>query len=531
MEELKVLITTSGIGSRLGDLTQYTNKSLVRIGKKPAIYYIVNNYIKNNIKKFVITLGHFGEHVREYLTIQFPKIDFEFVDVDLYEGEGSSLLYSMYQANQLLQQPFIFHACDTYVEEVKTSFDCNWLAYNSDISSASQYRTVRIISDLVAKINDKGEQNHDGAFIGVVGIKDYEVFWKTAEKFLKQKNSDLSDYTVIKDMISNNYNFFGFETNKWLDIGNIDSLTEAREKISDSFFILDKVDESIFIDEENERVIKFFANKEVCDNRVKRYNHLNGMIPKIMDKTDHFYSYEFAKGKEYSHCIDLINIENFFNWCNTNLWSNTDSHFIDERKDNIQLKKFYRDKTIERIEKYKELKGIKTDTFMSVNGLNIPNIENIFEHMDENNLWPIKDTKFTNFHGDLVLDNIIYNVENNQFKLIDWRQDFVGDIQYGDPNYDIAKLKHSLTLPNFILEQQLFDESENNLFVWKSNTFIDIENRLDKIIVENGYDLDKINLIKSIIWLNMSPLHPDPMSDFLFRFGKYNLWRNLNGFS
>ena len=37
MEEYKVLITTSGIGSRLGDLTTYTNKCLVRIGNKPAI--------------------------------------------------------------------------------------------------------------------------------------------------------------------------------------------------------------------------------------------------------------------------------------------------------------------------------------------------------------------------------------------------------------------------------------------------------------------------------------------------------------
>ena len=37
----KVLITTSGVGSRLGDLTNYTNKCLIRVGKKPAISYIV----------------------------------------------------------------------------------------------------------------------------------------------------------------------------------------------------------------------------------------------------------------------------------------------------------------------------------------------------------------------------------------------------------------------------------------------------------------------------------------------------------
>jgi len=41
MTEYKVLITTSGLGSRLGELTNYTNKSLIRIANKPAISYIV----------------------------------------------------------------------------------------------------------------------------------------------------------------------------------------------------------------------------------------------------------------------------------------------------------------------------------------------------------------------------------------------------------------------------------------------------------------------------------------------------------
>ena len=56
MEEFKVLITTSGLGSRLGELTDYTNKSLIRIADKPAISYIIESYPKDT--KFVITLGH-----------------------------------------------------------------------------------------------------------------------------------------------------------------------------------------------------------------------------------------------------------------------------------------------------------------------------------------------------------------------------------------------------------------------------------------------------------------------------------------
>jgi dTDP-glucose pyrophosphorylase len=41
MAEYKVLLTTSGLGSRLGNLTKFTNKSLVRIGDKPVISHII----------------------------------------------------------------------------------------------------------------------------------------------------------------------------------------------------------------------------------------------------------------------------------------------------------------------------------------------------------------------------------------------------------------------------------------------------------------------------------------------------------
>ncbi len=67
MVDHKVLITTSGLGSRLGNLTDYTNKCLVRVADKPAISYIVESYPKDT--KFIITLGHYGNHVRQFLQL------------------------------------------------------------------------------------------------------------------------------------------------------------------------------------------------------------------------------------------------------------------------------------------------------------------------------------------------------------------------------------------------------------------------------------------------------------------------------
>ena len=68
----KVLITASGLGSRLGNLTKFTNKGLVRIGKKPALSYIIESYPDD--VEFVVTLGHYGNQVEQLLNLESLRV-------------------------------------------------------------------------------------------------------------------------------------------------------------------------------------------------------------------------------------------------------------------------------------------------------------------------------------------------------------------------------------------------------------------------------------------------------------------------
>ena len=180
MEEHKVLITTSGIGSRLGNLTDFTNKTLVRVGDKPAISHIIESYPENT--RYVITLGHFGNHVRDYLELSYPDRFFTFVQVDNYKGSGSSLLHSMKKAKSDLLCPFIFHACDAIILDEIPSPEENWIA-GANVSPADQYRTLNVSnSKTLSKINEKGELTYDYAYPGLVGIKDYKVFWESTRR-------------------------------------------------------------------------------------------------------------------------------------------------------------------------------------------------------------------------------------------------------------------------------------------------------------------------------------------------------------
>ena len=144
MADYKVLITTSGIGSRLGKLTDFTNKSLVRIGDKPAISHIIEYYPEDT--SFVITLGHFGFYVKEFLELAYPNKDFTFIKVDNFEGQGSSLGHSILQAKSELQCPFIFHASDTILtkKDISLNMDSNWCVGVHTFNLKKKVQTIKI---------------------------------------------------------------------------------------------------------------------------------------------------------------------------------------------------------------------------------------------------------------------------------------------------------------------------------------------------------------------------------------------------
>lgn len=515
MAEYKVLITTSGIGSRLGDLTKYTNKCLVRVGKKPAISYIIESYPEDI--EIVITLGYFGNQVKDFLTLAYPNRNFNFIEIDKFEGEGSSLGYSILKTKDELQCPFIFHAADTIITEKIPAPTNNWLGTQLKENN-SQYRTISWVPNRM--INEKGDLDSKFAYIGLAGIYDYQLFWDslTEEYNSNINDTSLSDCHAINKM---NVKWEVVEYFKWLDIGNVSELKHAREVIHDKFELLDKVDESIFLF--NDFVIKFFYNKKICANRVQRCQELSGLTPKLLGYTDNFYKYEYAVGDLLATAVDETIFDNFLDWSKENLWI---KHGESEEFKKI-TENFYFDKTYERLEKLFTNNKIE-DKEIIINGVAVPPAIDMLKKIDKD--WLCSKTHYQ-FHGDYILDNIIYK-DKNDFILLDWRQDFGGDLKNGDIYYDLAKLNHNLLFNHDIVHQGLFNVIKKHdtikCDILRSNTLTDCRENLHNWIIKNGLDLKKVQALTAIIWLNMSPLHDYRMGEFLYYFGRFSLYKVFN---
>ncbi len=517
----KVLITTSGVGSRLGNLTKYTNKSLIKIGDKLSICHIIEKYNKH--LEFVITLGYYGKFVKDFLELAYPEHYFNFVIVDKYDGLGSSLLYSLLQAKNELQCPYIFNCCDSLTKDKIIIPNENTLFVNDKQTEANLYATINVFDiEYIKSLNSKSTViNFDYIYTGISFIKDYKIYWDVLEKLYNSNNFEQGDVDVIQSMLINNDRFKYIKLNNWYDTGCLYEIThKIKNEYTSNFTVLDKLTESIsFFDN---CVIKFFYDKEISLSRRERGKHLFPLTPAILDYRENFIKMELIEGELMSNVVTHGEIKSLLEWAQNNLW--TKNKIIDSNF-SIICKKFYYNKTIVRVnESLKTINDCKI-----INNKEVGTIQQILDKVNFDSLYT---NEHTNFHGDFILDNII-KIPNG-YKLLDWRQNFGGELYNGDKYYDLAKLRHNIIFNHENIDNKLFNVNVScmngsvNVDLKCNYTLINQLTDFDNFVIDNNLNLKKIKILTSLIWLNMSPLHEYPLNEFLFYFGKYNLCLELN---
>jgi thiamine kinase-like enzyme len=133
------------------------------------------------------------------------------------------------------------------------------------------------------------------------------------------------------------------------------------------------------------------------------------------------------------------------------------------------------------------------------------------------------------FHGDLNFGNVVCG-RDGRFWLIDWRDTFAGREATGDVYYDLGKLYAGLEVNWHLVSQDGYfvREASGRVEALHDSTPAQRMSRqyLEQWLADGGYDVDKVKTIAALVVLNMSPLHPGRVGDFLFLYGRYMLARN-----
>lgn len=148
-----------------------------------------------------------------------------------------------------------------------------------------------------------------------------------------------------------------------------------------------------------------------------------------------------------------------------------------------------------------------------INGKKYKNIRNIADQINHKIDKLVSNTRVTVMHGDYCFSNILFDTHSFICRLIDPRGRLSTQTIYGDPRYDIAKLRHSVVgLYDFVVHGMFKLTQSGNRFSFVTNapTFHnELCEYFDGLVRKFGYNNDEINLIEALLFASMIPLHSD----------------------
>lgn len=535
----RVVILTAGKGSRLNKRTKYFNKALLKVGNKAVISHTIDVFPLDT--EFIIGIGYMGDMVKQYLNIVYPERKFTFVDIDKIEGKGSGPGYSLMCCKDHLQCPFYFVSCDTIISWIDGGYlqknnkyiynlldlDFNWSAFDFAPKTESyKYCTVELDGDNITKIFDKSRHGTEKVYVGVSFIKNYKNFWTN----LSSTSETVDKEVQVSPAILNIKEMKAVKV-EWFDTGTEETLQETRKNFPE-VKNLEKLNEEIYFFEKF--IVKYFYDKTTIKNRIARTKRLGNVVPEILKTSENFYKYKYIAGHDLSESDQSDKLmSSLLMVAKERLWKKIELNDFQQEQFSKACQKFYYDKTLARLDKIQKEKkyiysSIQQDKKEIINNLQVPPITQIIDTINWDYLAqgiPVK------FHGDFVFSNILHT-NDNEFKFIDWRQDFGGLIDCGDIYYDFSKLYTEMVAPRDSIKNYKFYFDKNYSGI---KTFIEVPLIIEKckdyfeyFINSEQYDILKIKLLTGVIMLNMTPLHEYPLDKWLFYYGKYFLWKTLS---
>jgi choline kinase len=511
---LRVCIPTAGIGSRLGELTTFLNKSLVSIANRPVLSHLIEQCAPD--AEFVIALGHKGALVRQFLELAYPERTFFFAEVDRFEGPGSGLGYSLLQCKPYLQQPFIFLSCDTLVREALPALDRNWIGYAAQ-DDLGPYRTVEVAHGQARALCEKGEgrPGTHQAYIGLAGIADHAAFWAAMEAG-GASAIDSGEACGLRQLLAGTVEAHRFT---WFDTGRPAALEAARAAyhMAGAPNILPKANEAIWF--VGQQVIKFSDDRDFIANRVKRAAEIAQYVPCLTGVRPNMYSYRNVAGAVLADVIDLPLFARLLEHCR-GFWREAELDAAARSAFQERCRSFYHRKTLERVELY--YRNFDTrDGCESINGVAMPTLAALLAQVDWDELAAGLPGRF---HGDFHFENLLWNSQQQAFTFLDWRQDFGGSLTVGDIYYDFAKLLHGLIVSHELIADEHYQSERAAGAIrydfHRKQMLVACERYFDQWLVQHGYSVRKVHLLTALIYLNIAALHHAPYSHLLYALGK-----------
>lgn len=518
------MIDTIILAAKFNNDSSLYDALMVPIHGKPAIDYVISNL--QDYRRAVVVVNKHNHNIQCYLKKNYPFLKQSIIDSNDEENKYgiNSIL------NSLNNGLFHIEDSESLVRVVLGDTVCKitGLPENDLVLTSKDFDTSErwclIDLDKENKVNnfyDKKNVDTVGkhVLVGFYQFTNIKILKEIVLNKLLEKCCNISD--VLKEY-SSLVPIYAMEVEQWYDLGHKSGIVKAQN----SFFNSREFN-SLYVDAIKGTITKISNKKEKLEDENYWYNNfpkeIQALVPRVFSYeqninnaslTMELYGYQalselFILGNMTLEEWKLI-LNRLFETHNL-LKSYTGIVCVDE------LRELYCAKTKNRMDLLKQQSTywqyLMSYEYIIINDVQYRNIrffeDIIFQKIED----LLNSSEFCVMHGDFCLSNILFDTTNFVCKLIDPRGRLKSQTIYGDARYDIAKLRHSIVGKYDYVVHGLYDlqESDNN-FTY-SEAFADYQEKLsvyfDKLVLDNGFNLDEIKFIEALLFLSMIPLHKD----------------------
>lgn len=516
----KVAVILCGGDINYSDLPISTNRSnaMIPVNGKPVIGWILDDLLIKKVNEVILVVRFDNYKLFNYVEWAFSRrlvIHYAFVQA------GGTILHSLLAGlawvrpgcgahvilgDTLLRDPYPLADDFIFAGAYENSED--WCLVKTDNHGMAQ--------EYFDKVRVTGETLR--AVAGVYSFADTSLLRNLVMDQIRSGRKEisyvLSEYGKARPVAV-------VDVREWYDFGHINYFNLAKRKLLQSRYF-----NTLSIDPVRGTISKSSNKTEKLSDELAWYKalpaHLQLLCPRLVE----------------NGAIDKVNIiQEYYGYPNlaelyvfgdigVSVWMNALKRLMEIhllfRNETGQLaasdiREMYASKTFERLEElrtqdsyWERLLGRKE---ISINGRTYSNVGMLKKNVMDQVVCMEKSFDATIIHGDYCFSNILYDLNSQLVRLIDPRGSFGRQKLYGDPRYDIAKLRHSVCgRYDFIIADLFWVVEANDNFtleLFKPDVYEQITPFFDTLIHEHGYDRREIMFIEALLFISMVPLHRD----------------------
>lgn len=492
---------------------------MIAVNGRPVIAWILNDLIAKGQDSVIVVYRTEDAHLRDFLQrVYAHQLQIQFAALEESHSILESLAFGLSYATEkdigvILGDTLITHSFKgtqdyVYVHEVE-EFHRWCLVTIDEKKQITGYR-------------DKWPEAPDRPYLALCGyyyFTNSTLLTALVHQALEENKTQLSE---LLQLYQEWQPIQAIIASQWYDFGNIDNLLHSKQRLLQSRYfnsltidpVLNTITKVSEFDEKLENELRWYqelpAGLQVLTPRIVSKERWNGQLHLVQEYYGYptlaeLFLYADLPAEEWRGITrKLLEIHDQFR---------RHPHEISS----ADCKQIYQQKTLERLQKltdsspyWKELLSRPT---IEINRETYANWASIADKVSDRTDTISKHVQGAIIHGDYCFSNILFDFNNQIVRLIDPRGSFGKVGIFGDPRYDMAKLRHSSAgLYDYIVSDlfELTEEGEAfNYRVFAAPQQAKITLLFDEAIQQAGYTLLEIQFIEALLFLSMLPLHQD----------------------